>query len=339
MRIESSVTSISWIPSEAVAGMTKELFETGVTRYDAVPPDAIGPDVAATLEELRASDRFRFANHLATWAVFADDRSVVAAGYRGGGRIGSTTIRLGKEITAAAVSLPDRQLEPVTGPGWVRFTQTAGGRTAFPAPRAVRRPPFVQFSSPIAWSTLELTLYADGHSESRLVGASTFPRHWVYDDKGLLVAKSGLVDYKDWAGNAFGKHTPWGDEDSPAFVSAVETALERQLSAVMMHGAAKPQIRKLKAGRTLTAQGARDGELFLLLDGVLVVEVDGSEVAEVGPGAVVGERALLEGGTRTSTLRAHTACRVAAVPFDSVDRDLLIALSGGHHREEALDQS
>ena len=45
----------------------------------------------------------------------------------------------------------------------------------------------------------------------------------------------------------------------------------------------------------LTEQGAVDGELFLLLDGVLVVEVDGAEVAEVGPGAVVGERALLEG--------------------------------------------
>jgi Cyclic nucleotide-binding domain len=336
MSIESSVTSVSWIPSEAVTGVTKGFFEVGVTHYDDTPPDAIGPDIGATLEELRAADRFRFANHLAAWAEFADDRSVVAAGYRGGGRIGSTTIRLGKEVTAAAVSLPDRQLEPLKGPGWVRFTQTAGGRTAFPAPRPVRRPPFVQFASPIAWSTLELTIYADGRSEGQLVGASTFPRHWVYDDEGLLVTKSGLIDYKDWAGHAFGKHTPWGDEDSPAFVSAVETALERQLSAVMMHGAAKPEIRKLKAGKTLTQQGASDGELFLLLDGVLVVEVDGSEVAEVGPGAVVGERALLEGGIRTSTLRAHTACRVAAVPFDSVDRDLLLALSGGHRREEQL---
>jgi CRP-like cAMP-binding protein len=83
----------------------------------------------------------------------------------------------------------------------------------------------------------------------------------------------------------------------------------------------------------LTEQGAHDDKLYLLLDGVLVVEVDGSEVAEVGPGAVVGERALLEGGTRTSTLRARTACRVAATPFDTVDRDQLVALSGGHRRE------
>ena len=106
-------------------------------------------------------------------------------------------------------------------------------------------------------------------------------------------------------------------------VSAVETALERKLSAVMMHGAAKPAIRKVKPGATLTEQGAPGGELFLLLDGVLIVEVDGSALAEVGPGAVLGERAELEGGARTSTLRARTACRVAAVPFDAVDRDQL----------------
>ena len=96
----------------------------------------------------------------------------------------------------------------------------------------------MQYFSPIAWSTLELTLHADGRSERRLVGASPFPRHWVYDGDGSLTAKSGLIDFKDWAGTAFGTHTPWGDEDSPPLVTEVETALERQLSSVIMHGAA-----------------------------------------------------------------------------------------------------
>ena len=176
-------------------------------------------------------------------------------------------------------------------------------------------------------------MHADGRSEGRLVGASPFPRHWVYDERGALAAKSGLIDYKDWAGHAFGKHTPWGDEESPAFVTEVETALERELSSVIMHGADEPLIRKVKAGATLTEQGAAADDLFLLLDGVLVVEVDGAELAEVGPGAVMGERAALEGGTRTSTLRARTACRVATVPFDAIDRDHLLKLAGGHHRE------
>jgi Cyclic nucleotide-binding domain len=339
MRIESSVTSISWIPSEAVAGMTKSAFEVGFSHYDDPPPDDIGPDIPAMLEALRAADRLRFANHLAAYAEFADDGSVVDSGYTGGGLIGSTTVRLGKRFTVAAVSLPDRQLDHEVGDGWVRFSQSAGGRTGVPTPRAVRRPPFVQYFAPIAWSTLELTLHADGRTERRLAGASMFPRHWVYDDRGALIAKSGLIDYKDWAGTAFGKHTPWGDEESPALVSAVETALERQLSAEMMHGDAKPAIRKLKEGATLTEQGAAGGELFVVLDGVLVVEVDGSELAEVGPGTVLGERAELEGGTRTATLRARTAARVAAVRFDAVDRDQLVTLSAEHRREDEVERT
>jgi CRP-like cAMP-binding protein len=50
-------------------------------------------------------------------------------------------------------------------------------------------------------------------------------------------------------------------------------------------------------------------------------------VVELGPGAVVGEVALLEGGRRTATLRAVTPCRVAAVPGHRIDRDALAELA------------
>jgi hypothetical protein len=53
---------------------------------------------------------------------------------------------------------------------------------------------------------------------------------------------------------------------------------------------------------------------YLLLDGILGVWVDGTQVAELGPGAVAGERALLEHGRRTATLRAVTSCVVATAP-------------------------
>ena len=39
MRVESSVTSITWIPSEAVAGMPKMPFEMGIAHYDEPPPE------------------------------------------------------------------------------------------------------------------------------------------------------------------------------------------------------------------------------------------------------------------------------------------------------------
>jgi hypothetical protein len=307
--------------------------KVGVAHDDPPPPDALGSDVEAGLRELIANDRLRFANHLRAAIEVADDGAITDAEYLAGGRIGSTTLRLGTDLTFAALSMPDRQAEAEFGDGWVRFSQTAGGRTGVPMPRPVSRAPFVQYRAPLAWSTLELTIFADGHCEHSLTGASKFPRHWVYDTEGNLVAKTGLIDMKDWASTAFGKHTPWGDEDSPAFVTEVETALERELANLVMRGGARPKIRKVRAGDVLTRQGEAGDKLFLLLDGVLVVDVDGTEWAEVGPGAVLGERALLEGGRRTSTLLARTPCRVASVAAEQVDREKLAELATNHRRE------
>jgi hypothetical protein len=42
MRYESSVTSLSWIPSEAVTGANRAAFESGVTHYDSPPPGELG---------------------------------------------------------------------------------------------------------------------------------------------------------------------------------------------------------------------------------------------------------------------------------------------------------
>jgi CRP-like cAMP-binding protein len=156
----------------------------------------------------------------------------------------------------------------------------------------------------------------------------------VYDNEGKLAAKAGLADFKDWYRSAFGKRTPWGKQDSKAYVTAVETALERQLSATIMRGGARATTRAIKKGQELVEQGAPGDELYLLLDGVLDVVVDGEPIAEVGPGAILGERAVLEGGTRTATLRALTKCRVAVASADQIDRAALEELSEGHRREE-----
>ncbi len=210
MRIEATVTSLSWIPSEAVTGVNKAIFGTGFTHYDDPPPDRID-DLAA----LRDGDRFRFANHLEAW-VEVDGDAIVDAGYTGGCVMGSTTIAVGpKQATFAAASFPDICHPVEIDGGSARFVQTVGGRTALPAPRRVNRAPFVAFGAPSVWTTLALTIRADGTSEHELVGASPFPRHWVYGADGVLAAKAGLADFKNWFRSAFGKHTPWGDEDSP----------------------------------------------------------------------------------------------------------------------------
>ncbi len=329
-RIEGSVTSLSWIPSEAIAGMTRLPFDIGITHYDAAPPDKI-----EDLEALREADRFRFANRLSAWIDVEGER-ITGHGYSGGGMIGSTTVQLGSaRITFAAFPLADLQRPPQVGDGWVRFEQTAGGRTGLPAPRRVAHPPFIQVSAPVAWTTLGLTIGQDGAITHEVVGASPFPRHWIYDGGGDLVQKTGLVDFRDWYSRAFGSHTPWGGEDSPALVTQAETALERELSEHIMRGGTKPDIRSIRIGETLVEAGQLGSELFLLLDGVLSVEVGGREVATVASGAVLGERALLESGERTATLRAVTPCRVAAVEGSQIDPGFLRQLAEGHRREDS----
>jgi Cyclic nucleotide-binding domain len=332
MRHESSITSISWIPSEAITGSTKVAFDTGVGHYDPPPPDALGGP--GDLDDLREADRFRFANRLAAYAEFDGDGRVVDAGYTGGGAIGATTMRLGPlSRTFQAFSMPDLRGDPERGDGVVRFTQTAGGRTGVPMPRKVSHPPFVQWRAPTAWTTLTLAIYADGHSVGGLVGASPFPRHWVYGEAGALIEKSGLIDFKAWSDRSFGRHSPWGDQDTEAFVFAVESALERALSGDVMRGGEQPAVRKLKRGAVLVEQGAEGDEVFLILDGVVGVEVNGERLAEYGPGAILGERAFLEGGTRTSTLLAVTKCKVAGVHPSQLDREKLESLAEGHRRE------
>lgn len=335
MRYESTVTSLSWIPSEAVTGGSRAAFDGGFTHYDDPPPGELTGSAGVTA--LRDADRFRFANVLRAWIETDAAGQITAAGYAAGsgGLMGRTTVHLGPtRHTFQPVQLPDLRREPFHGDGWVRFSQTCGGRTGLPAPRRVTHPPFVQWQAPTVWTTLSLTLHADGHAELAVPGASRFPRHWVYDGSGRLARKSGLTDFRHWYRTSFGRHTPWGDVDSPALIVEVESALERSLSVQLMHGAARPRIARFASGSALVSQGQPGTDVYLILDGVVRAERDGEPLAEYGPGAMLGERAGLETGIRTASLVAVTACKAAAVDGAALDRSALRELSGGHRRED-----
>jgi hypothetical protein len=329
MRIEGSATTVSWIPRESVTGVYRLPFETGLSHYDAPPPD-----VLSTVDALIESDRLRFINQLRAW-IDVEDGIVINHGQCGTGLIGSTTVRFGRrEMNFAAIALPDRRWAEPVGTDAVRFQQTTGGRTGVPAPRRVSRAPFVQFAAAVAWTTLSLTLRADGTQEIELAGASPFPRHWVYDGDDRLAAKSATIDFQRWSTDAFGRHTPWGNTDSPVLVSEVESAVERELSMQIMRPSAKPTIRRLRDGAHLTTQGEQADELFLLLDGILHVDQDGHARGEIGPGAVVGERAILESGHRTASLTAVTRCTVAVPERRSVDVASLERIADAHRLKD-----
>jgi hypothetical protein len=330
VRHERSVTAISWIPSEAIQGLPKLPFELGIGHYDDPPPDRLAD---GDLQRLRDEDRFREANLLRAWVEVEDGR-IVDCGYSGDGYVGFTTFKLGpKAIVVPGVGFETIQHEPERSDDRVRFVQTVGGRAGFPAPRRVSGKPFFRIHSASAWTTLAITIHADGTSEHEVVGASPFPRHWIYDGGGELVQKSGTVDFKTWYRESHGEQTPWGGEESSAVVAAAESALERELSRKLMAGDAKISRTRLSEGESLVEQGDQGNELYLLLDGVLTVEVDGEPVAELGPGTIAGEQALLGDGTRTATLRAASACNVAVVPADALEAAELEAIGTGRRSD------
>ena len=180
----------------------------------------------------------------------------------------------GYAVLVPAKAFPDLRPEPEIGDGFVRFRQTAGGRPGLPSPRLVREAPFVKIAGPTVWTTLMLTLHADGRSSasssaprrSRATGCTT--------TRGALVGKSAVIDFKEWYQHSFGTHSPWGDEDNAVPTADAETALERRLSTIIMrHGETAPKPVAVKAGGTIFVEGERGDDLALVLDGAVDVDV------------------------------------------------------------------
>ena len=66
---------------------------------------------------------------------------------------------------------------------------------------------------------------------------------------------------------------------------------------------------------------------------MLAAVVDGEEIAQVGPGAILGEGAIVGDGTRGATLRACTPARVAVIEPDMIDREAMETLAAGRRRD------
>lgn len=74
------------------------------------------------------------------------------------------------------------------------------------------------------------------------------------------------------------------------------------------------------AGQMLIERGDPGAGLYVVVEGQIVVEA-AEGTRELGPGSVVGERALLsEDGTRTARVRALTHGKVVAVERTEVER-------------------
>jgi hypothetical protein len=283
---------------------------------------------------MRRRGEFRFANLLRAW-IDVEDGVIRDWGYAGGLVMGLTPITVGPlRLLLPTKANPEIRPEPEVTADAVRFVQTAGNRPAFSVLKPSARFPFLVTRPFTIWTTIELTVRADGSSTQRLAGASAFPRHWLYDHDGHLVEKAALTQPILWESTTFGHHTPWGGEDQVPVVAPAETELERTLAEQVMHDGPRPAVRELAAGEFLFRQAEPGASLALVLDGTFEVRVDGQAVGEVGPGTVVGERASLQDGRRTADLRALTQARVAETTPEVLTAEQLAELAQGHHRED-----
>lgn len=64
------------------------------------------------------------------------------------------------------------------------------------------------------------------------------------------------------------------------------------------------------AGKTLCKQGAVGAECFIVLQGEVTVDRDGTKLATLGPGAIFGEMALLGAVRRTANVGSITPVRL-----------------------------
>ena len=215
MRIESSVLSLSWIPSEAVTGLPKQVFEVGVTHYDEPPPDSIGSPA-----ELRGAPR-RGAVPLREPPDRVDrgrGRTDRRRGVLGRGRRWASprSASPARSATVRARSLsPTSSSDPELHGTEARFVQTAGGRAPLPAPR---------HGEPSTVLPAQATRCVDDarahdprgrHVDVRGRRCEQVPSALDLRRRRSARSQGRARRLPDWYRTQFGKHTPWGREDSP----------------------------------------------------------------------------------------------------------------------------
>jgi CRP-like cAMP-binding protein len=80
--------------------------------------------------------------------------------------------------------------------------------------------------------------------------------------------------------------------------------------------------RLFTAGEEIVRQGDAGQELFVVVKGEVAVQVDGNEVARLGPGGFFGEMSLLTGEPRSATVVAVDDVRAIAVAPDALRPDM-----------------
>lgn len=88
---------------------------------------------------------------------------------------------------------------------------------------------------------------------------------------------------------------------------------------VLEHFRRARNIVTMPRGAVLFAEGERSSGMYVLVQGRAEISVAGQVVESAGPGALIGEMALVSSAPRSATVTAGTECKVVAVDVRQFD--------------------
>lgn len=105
-------------------------------------------------------------------------------------------------------------------------------------------------------------------------------------------------------------------------MASKQTKLQHLAGVSLFEGCTKKELEKvasagdeifMTAGSVIVDQGQTGREAFVVLSGKVEVTRSKRKVADLGPGAVVGELSLLDHGPRTATVTCVTDCELLVI--------------------------
>jgi CRP-like cAMP-binding protein len=72
-------------------------------------------------------------------------------------------------------------------------------------------------------------------------------------------------------------------------------------------------VQEFHKGATIFSEGTPGDVLYVIMDGVVEVQVQNKFLEILGPGEILGEMALIDSQSRSATAIANSACRLAVI--------------------------
>lgn len=207
---------------------------------------------------------------------------------------------------------------------------------ALDCPHVLREPAPSVFVKKFAdWSiTYELRFWLDDHSKYSAANSQIHTALWY------SLKRHGItIPYPIQLERSLDAAPPRPAEDR----EHIRDVLQKSLFAPVLSGAqleaivARSRVVRFGAGESIIRQGDAAGPMYLLTHGraEVWVEADGKKtrVAEIGPGACIGETSVLTGEPRSATVVAEDECSAVEVetstlaPIICASPELLEALS------------